>query len=53
MKECIHNALASVNKRNDDEDEWKAKYLFGFQTTKDVYNSITIAWYKIGMGHNV
>ena len=49
MKECTHNALSLVNKRDEDEYEWKAKYLFGFHTTKDVYNSITIVsirnWY--------
>ena len=44
MKECTHNALTSVNKRDEDEYEWKAKYLFGYYTTKDVYNSITTAW---------
>ena len=49
MKECTHNALSLVNKRDEDEYEWKAKYLFGLHTTKDVYNSITIVsirnWY--------
>ena len=49
MKECTHNALSLVNKRDEDEYEWKAKYLFGFHTIKDVYNSITIVsirnWY--------
>ena len=44
-----HDALTSVNKRDEDEYEWKAKYLFGFHTIKDVYNSITIVsirnWY--------
>ena len=41
---CSHDALTSVNKRDEDEYEWKAEYLFGFCTTKDVYNSITTAW---------
>ena len=49
MKECTHNALSLVNKRDEDEYEWKAEYLFGSYTTKDVYNSITIVsirnWY--------
>ena len=44
MKECTHNALSLVNKRDEDDYEWKAKYLFGYYTTKDVYNSITTAW---------